>query len=112
MRTMTWVPVLRLPRPMQAAVVAEGDDAGGVDSVVANPVVRRDLVSGGEGFGSGVEGLQGCSSGHGAVGAHGVVVGGEVVELVLQFGGGGRGWLGAEVFFQGLVEALDLAAGL
>jgi hypothetical protein len=37
---------------VQAAVVADGDDAGGVDAVVAHPGVRRDAVAGGEGFGS------------------------------------------------------------
>ena len=42
-------------------MVADGDDTGGVDSVVADPVVRRDLVAGGEGFGTSVKGLQGCS---------------------------------------------------
>ena len=37
---------------VQAAVVADGDDAGGVDSVMADSVVRWDLVAGGEGFGA------------------------------------------------------------
>ena len=36
---------------VQAAVVADGDDVGGVDGVVADPVVRRDLVAAGEGLG-------------------------------------------------------------
>jgi hypothetical protein len=42
---------------VQSAVVADGGDAGGVDSVVADPVVRRDLVAGGEGFGASVKAL-------------------------------------------------------
>lgn len=33
-----------------------------------------------------------------------------VVELVLQFGDGARGWLGVEVLFQGFVEAVEFAA--
>ena len=70
---------------VQSAVVADGDDAGGVDSVVADPVVRRDLVAGGEGFGASVKGLQGCSPVDCPVGADGVVVGAEFVELGLQF---------------------------
>jgi hypothetical protein len=36
----------------------------------------------------------------------------EGVQLVLQFGHGGGGWLGGEPAFQRLVEALDLALGL
>jgi hypothetical protein len=32
-----------------------------------------------------------------------------VVELVLQFGDGVRGWLGVEVLFQGFVEAVEFA---
>ncbi len=46
------------------------------------------------------------------VGSGGVVVDQEIVELVLQLGDGVGRWLGAEVFFEGLVEALDFAAGL
>jgi hypothetical protein len=46
------------------------------------------------------------------VGAGVVVVGGEGVELGLELFLGGGGVLMGEVFLQGLVEALDLAAGL
>ena len=42
----------------------------------------------------------------------GVVVGGELVELGLQPADGGGGVVAGEPFFEGLVEALDLAAGL
>lgn len=85
---------------VQAAVVADGDNAAGVDAVVTYSVMRRNLVCGGKGFGPGSEGLQRCSSADGAVWAHGVVVGGEVVKLVLEFGDGGCGGLGAKVFFR------------
>lgn len=85
---------------------------GAVDAVVTYAVVRCDLVCGGESFGSRSERLQGCSSVDRAVRAHGVVVVNEVIELLLELGDGGYSWLGAEVLFQGLVEALDFAAGL
>nr|WP_254902513.1 hypothetical protein [Mycobacterium simiae] len=48
----------------------------------------------------------------GAVGAHGVVVLGEGVELGLEVGDTGRWGLAVQPFFEGLVEAFDLAAGL
>ncbi len=41
-----------------------------------------------------------------------VVDAGEAVQLGLQFGHGGGGWLSGEPALQGLVEALDLALGL
>lgn len=44
---------------VQAAVVADGDDAGGVDAVVTQPVVRRDLVAAGKGLEPVVERLDG-----------------------------------------------------
>jgi hypothetical protein len=37
---------------------------------------------------------------------------GEGVELALQLGHDGGGWLGAQPPFQGFVEAFDLALGL
>ena len=73
-----------------AAVVAQDDDAGGVDGVVAHPVVRRDLVAGGEGFGPVVERLDGCGAAQRPVWANAVVVGLECVDLVLQRGDGRR----------------------
>jgi len=68
MRTMTLVPRRRLPRPMwcRRPVVADGDHAGGVDFVVTDAVVRRDLVSAGKGFGPGVKRLDGGVSADGA----------------------------------------------
>ena len=83
MSTVTLVPVRDV---VEAAVVADGDDAGGVDAVVAYPVVRRDAVAGGEGFGPVGEGLDGGVSVQRSVGSDGVVVGREIVELGLQFG--------------------------
>jgi hypothetical protein len=77
---------------VSAAGVADGDDAGGVDFVVAHPVVRRDLVAGGEGFGPGVERLDGGASVQRPVGSDGVVVGQEIVELGLQFGDRSSRW--------------------
>ena len=67
-------------------MVADGDDAGGVDAVVADPVVRGDAVAGGKGFGAGVKRLQGSVTADGPVGSDPVVVGQEVIELVLKFG--------------------------
>jgi hypothetical protein len=62
--------------------------------------------------GAGVPG--GCrgAAADGPVRAFVVAVAGEGVELGLQPADGGGGVLAGEPFFQGLVEALDLAAGL
>ena len=99
---------------VQAAVVAQGDDAGVVDAVAADPLMRR-RDAGGGGFGAGgVGGGRGRGPGpaQGAVRALEVVVLAEVVELGLQLApGAGRG-LGVQPLLQGLVESLDLAAGL
>jgi hypothetical protein len=45
-------------------------------------------------------------------GTDGVVVAAEPVQLPLEFLHGGGGWLRGEPLLLGLVEALDLAAGL
>ncbi|MDT5369481.1 MAG: hypothetical protein QOC62_3912 [Mycobacterium sp.] len=79
---------------VQVAVVADGDDAGGVDSVVADAVVRWDVVAGGEGFGPVGVGLDGGAASQGAVWTDGVVVGQECVDLGLEFGDGGGCGLG------------------
>ena len=71
---------------VESAVVAQGEFAA--DGVVADApggVVEAD--AGGDGFGAGLVGLEGGASREGAVGALGVVVAGEGVELVLQSGG-------------------------
>jgi len=75
--------------------VADGDDAGGVDFVVPDAVVRRDLVAGGEGFGPVVVGLDGGAAVQRPVRADAVVVAEEFVDLVLQFGEGGGCGLGS-----------------
>ena len=67
---------------VQAAVVADGDDASGVDAVVAYPVMRCDALAGGEGVGAGVEGVSGCSP-----------VDGELPQVLFLVGCEGRGWL-------------------
>ncbi len=94
--------------------VAEGDDAVGVGDVGADAVVGAGGMAAGGGFGPG-----GVGEGGGGllwqrpVGALVVVVAGEGVELGLELGEvGGLGCLGAEPFFEGLLEAFDLALGL
>lgn len=85
MRTMTLVPRRCFVSPMwcSRAVVADGDDSGGVDFVVAHAEVRRDFVASGEGFGPVVERLAQGVPVQGSVGSGGVVVVGEFVELAL-----------------------------
>jgi hypothetical protein len=95
---------------VHAGVDAQGDGAVGVDAVFADSPVP--VGSCGGGFASGCVGLFGGSSVEGSVGSGGVVVAGEVVELVLQVGDRGVGWLGAEPFLQCLLEAFDFALGL
>jgi hypothetical protein len=98
----------------QSGVVAEGDLAGGVDTVAADSVLGGD----GDGwlarfgFGAGGEGLGGGASAQGPVGSDGVVVGPEPVELGLELGEGGGWRLFGQPFLEGLVEAFDLAASL
>src|SRR5207249_10291710 len=96
----------------EAAQVAEGDLAGGVDAVVADAEVGGRRRRPGPGLEAGVEGDQGCASVEGAVWALLVVVGAEGVELSLQEWERGRRWLLSQEPLEGLVEALDLAAGL
>jgi hypothetical protein len=104
--------MLALADVMEPAVVADGDDAGGVDFVVAYAVVRWDLLAGGQGFGPVVERLDGGAASRRPVWANAVVVGQECVDLVLQLGDGRRRGQGPQVLFPCLVEGLDLAAGL
>jgi hypothetical protein len=66
---------------------------------------RRGSPGGGVRVGGGV-------APEGSMGADGVVVGDEVVELALEAGDGRRRRLGGEPAFLGLVEAFDFAAGL
>jgi hypothetical protein len=90
---------------VQAAVVAQGDDAGVVDAVVADPVVAG--VDGGAGrdrFRSGRVGLRRCVPAKGAVRPDGVVVAAESVEQCLELADRLRSGLVVEPFLQGLVE--------
>ena len=98
---------------VQAAVVAQGDDAGVVDAVVADAVVAGvDRGAGGDGFRAGGVGLRGCPPAQRAVRPDLVVVVPELVEQRLQLPDGGGSGLVVEPFLQSLVEALDFSAGL
>ena len=97
---------------VQPAVVADGDGAAAVDLVGADSVVRSDDRSARDRFGTGGVALGWGSSVQGPVGSAGVVVPAEPVQLALQLGQGGCGWLGREPLLLGLVEALHFSAGL
>jgi hypothetical protein len=99
---------------VEPTVVAQGDDAGAVDLVVADAVVGRDPPLGACGSGLRARGKGGCwgAAAQGPMGPSGVVVVAEPIQLGLQLRDGvGLGLLG-EPALEGLVEALDLAAGL
>jgi len=68
---------------VQAAVVAEGDGAGLVDAVVADPAVWVDVGAAGGGFGSGGVGLPRCGAAERAVWADVVVVAPESGQLAV-----------------------------
>lgn len=96
----------------EPAEVAEGELAAGVDLVAADAVVDGRWRLSGSGLDAGVEGGGWGLAGQGSVGAAGVVVEAESVELGLELDqGGSRGLLGEEAL-EGLVEAFDLPAGL
>ena len=94
--------------------MAQGEFAVGVDAVAADAEVLADAdaLPCRYGPGAGVPGRPGGAAADGPVRPAGVVVGGEGIQLGLQFGDGGGRVLAGEPFFEGLVEALDLAAGL
>lgn len=100
---------------VQAAVVADGDGAGGVDAVGADSGVGvggAGFDVAGAGFGQGGVGGGRGAAVQGAVRAAGVVDLAEGVQLGLEVGDG-PGWvLGGEPAFEGLVPAFDLPAGL
>jgi hypothetical protein len=98
---------------VEAAVVAEGEFAVGVDAVGADAVVVVGGLGGGGGFGPGrVDGGRGGPVGQGAVRPGGVVDAGEGVEQVLELGeGGGLAGLAGQPFPGGLLEPLGLALG-
>jgi hypothetical protein len=83
---------------VEAAVVAEGDPAGGVDAVAADPPVDVGVAGRGAGFGSGpVDDAGWGVVGQGPVGSLLVVEGDEGVEQALQLEDrGGGGWLASQ----------------
>jgi len=97
---------------VQSAVVAQGDAAGLVDLVVAQPVVAALVAAGRGGLGSGLVGLGGGAAGEGSVRSGGVVVLSPGVEQGLELGDGGRWWSAGEPLLEGLLDAFDFAAGL
>jgi hypothetical protein len=108
MRSRTWVRAWVPPEAdlVEPAAVAEGDFAGGVDDVAADPVMGGDGGAGGGGLGSGGVGDAGGSA-EGAVWAVVVVVLGEGVQLGLQLGQGCGEGLAGQPSLQCLVEAFD-----
>jgi hypothetical protein len=101
---------------VEPVVVAQGDLAGLVDAVVADPVVGVVVVVAGARGGLGpsrVDRGRGRSVWQGAVGPVVVVLLDECVEDGLEVVDGGRLLgLGAEPLLHGLLEPLDLALGL
>jgi len=96
----------------EPAQVAEGDPARAVYAVLANAEVDGWNRGLGACLEAGVEGDEGGPAVEGAMGALLVVIGTEGIELELQHGHRGGGGLFGEEPLEGLVEALDLAAGL
>ena len=97
---------------VHAAGPAETDLAEPVDVVIADPVVRIAALSRWRGLdGSGV-GLGWGGAAERTMRPDVVVDVGEGVQLGLQFGDGGGGWLRGQPALLGLVEAFDLALGL
>jgi len=98
----------------QLGLVSQRDLASLVDAVAPDPVVGGDhqAEAARVGFGAGGPRGGGGAPAEGPMGTDGVVVGAEAVELGLE-GGDGRGpRLFGEPLLEGLVEPLDLAAGL
>lgn len=87
---------------VHAAGAAEADLAVGADVVVTNPVVRVVAVPGGSGFRSCGVG-RGGGGAAGAMGAGGVVVVPELVELPLQLGDGECAGPDAQLALEGRV---------
>lgn len=92
---------------VELAGVSEGDGAGGVDFVVADPVVGSGGGSFWSGFGESGVGNGGGDASQAAVGAVVVVDVDETVELVLEIGEGFSWWVGVEELFEGLLESFD-----
>ena len=96
----------------EAAEVTEADSAAAVDAVVTDSEIGDWNRVSGAGLETGVECGQGRPAVEGAVRSMLVVVAAEAVELELQECSGDGGWLFGQEPLEGLVEALDLAAGL
>ena len=96
----------------ESAQVAQCDLAVVIDAVAADAVVGGRLEGFGACFETGVEGFYRGPSAEGAVRSDMVVVLAEVVQLKLQLSDGFSRRLLAEVELEGLVQALNLAAGL
>ena len=94
--------------------LAQGEFAVGVDAVAADAEVLADTdaLPYWHGAGPGVPGGLGGAAADGPVRPAGVVVGGEGIQLGLQPTDGGGGVLAGEPVLEGLVQSLDLAAGL
>jgi hypothetical protein len=90
---------------VHAAGAAKADLAEAVDVVIADAVVRIAALSTWAGFDGGGIGVGGGGATERPVRPDLVGDAGEGIELGLQFGDGGGGWLGGEPAFQGLVEA-------
>jgi hypothetical protein len=99
---------------VEAAGVAEGELAVGVDAVSADAVAGAGGPAAGGGFGPGsVCGGGGLAAGQGAVRPLVVAAGGERAGESLERGEvGGLGVLGGQPFLQGLLEPFRLAPGL
>ena len=99
---------------VEAAAVAQGDGAVGVEPVGADPVVGVGVAGAGGSFGPGlVGGGRGGPVRQGPVRPLVVVDGGEGAEKGLEFGkGGGLGVLGGQPVLQRLLEPLGFALGL
>jgi hypothetical protein len=99
---------------VELPAVAQGDLAGFVDAVVAEPLVCLAVaVLGRAGFGAGLLGGGGGGvPGQGSVWSAMVVLVDECLDQRLELADvGGLGGLGAEPVLQGLWEAFDFAAG-
>jgi hypothetical protein len=81
---------------VHAAGAAEADLAEAVDVVVADPIVRIAALSGWGGFDGGAIGLGWGGAMERTMGPDLVVDAGKRVELGLQLGDGGGGWLSGE----------------
>jgi hypothetical protein len=92
---------------VKAPADAQGEAAGVIDAVAADPVVSVQAFAGG-GFGAGcVGGGRGGATGHRAVRAVVVVFDNEGIDLGLQLGEVGGAGLIDQPAFEGLVEPFD-----